>query len=220
MTRIFDVLKPLLNLENVNIFCWSDSEVELCWLKGNHKNWKSWVENRVVKCRKVVQKERWFHVCGKDNPADVPTRWSSFDSSLGGNWFHGPQFLREDGFVSESSFVVNKVDIGKGILSEVKKKKIEEVCGDVVLQGLGGDMINETVECLLTTEEKQDVELRIAIGNVINIERYNDLNKLLRMTCYVMRFVNNLKGHLKSCKTAIVMGSAPTLEEWTFATNL
>uniref|UniRef100_A0A7M5X4Z8 Uncharacterized protein n=1 Tax=Clytia hemisphaerica TaxID=252671 RepID=A0A7M5X4Z8_9CNID len=36
--------------------CWSDSKVALCWIKGNRKTWKPWVENRVVSARKVVQK--------------------------------------------------------------------------------------------------------------------------------------------------------------------
>ena len=36
--------------------CWTDSEVALCWIKGNRKMWKPWVENRVVGIRKVVEK--------------------------------------------------------------------------------------------------------------------------------------------------------------------
>ena len=35
-----------------NKFCWADSEVALCWIMGNEKSWKPWVENRVLKVSK------------------------------------------------------------------------------------------------------------------------------------------------------------------------
>ena len=52
-----------------NKLCWTDSEVALCWLKGKSKIWKPWVENRVVKVRKVVDCEDWNHISGLVNPA-------------------------------------------------------------------------------------------------------------------------------------------------------
>ena len=60
-----------------DIFCWSDSEVALCWIRGKKKSWEPWVENRVVAIRKVVERERWNFVKGELNPADIPTRISS-----------------------------------------------------------------------------------------------------------------------------------------------
>lgn len=46
---------------------WSDSKVALCWIRGQQKTWKPWVENRVVFIRKVLQKEAWHHVAGEYN---------------------------------------------------------------------------------------------------------------------------------------------------------
>ena len=63
--------------------CWADSEVTLCWLKGNRKLWKPLVESRVVNIRKVVEKGLWHHVPGEINPADIPTRMvSDFKEAL------------------------------------------------------------------------------------------------------------------------------------------
>ena len=73
------------------IFCWTDSEVALCRVKGKTKCWKPWVENRVVRVRDVVKREKWNHVAGSVNPADIPTRISSLDS-LNDVWFGGPEF--------------------------------------------------------------------------------------------------------------------------------
>ena len=48
-----------------DVKCWSDSEVALCWIKGRGKRWKLWVENRVVKIRKVVDDENWSYAEGR-----------------------------------------------------------------------------------------------------------------------------------------------------------
>ena len=45
-------------------FYWTDSEVALCWIKGKTRRWKPWVENRVVKIRKVALCDYWRHVSG------------------------------------------------------------------------------------------------------------------------------------------------------------
>ena len=77
-------------------FCWSDSEVALCWIKGKEKIWKPWVENRVVKIRKAVDRDCWFHVPGTLNPADRPTKMcKNLNELFFGDWFEGPKYLRE-----------------------------------------------------------------------------------------------------------------------------
>lgn len=50
------------------IFCWSDSEVALSWIRGKERSWEPWVENRVVAIRKVVDRDRWNFVKGELNP--------------------------------------------------------------------------------------------------------------------------------------------------------
>ena len=31
-----------------NIFCWSDSEISLFWIRSIEKEWRQWLENRVI----------------------------------------------------------------------------------------------------------------------------------------------------------------------------
>ena len=66
-----------------NICCWSDSEVALCWIKDKEKSWRPWIENRVVNVRKMVDRDRWLHVEGVHNPADIFTSVVSCEESLG-----------------------------------------------------------------------------------------------------------------------------------------
>ena len=41
------VISTLNYVNTAEIFCWSDSEISLCWICGVHKQWNPWVENRV-----------------------------------------------------------------------------------------------------------------------------------------------------------------------------
>ena len=41
-----------VNIER--IYCWSDSQVALWWVKSYNKLWKAWVQPRVEKIRKNV----------------------------------------------------------------------------------------------------------------------------------------------------------------------
>ena len=40
---------------------------------GKEKSWTPWVENRVLEVRKDVDRCKWSHVAGEENPADIPT---------------------------------------------------------------------------------------------------------------------------------------------------
>ena len=61
--------------ENTPILtCWNDNSSALGWIRGEHKKWSLWIENRVKKVRKVVKSSLWRHVPGNINPADVATR--------------------------------------------------------------------------------------------------------------------------------------------------
>ena len=93
LIHLIDQVKCAINgrVMLTDVKCWSDSEVALYWIKGRGKRWKPWVENRVVKIRKVVDDENWSYVEGKNNPADVPTRICVKGDFQ--KWFEGPVFL-------------------------------------------------------------------------------------------------------------------------------
>ena len=82
-----------------SVYCWSDSEVALCWAKEKEKCEKPWVENRVVSIRNMIDKDSWYHISGVNNPADVPTRVCKINDFE--RWFDGPQFLYTDIDVSK-----------------------------------------------------------------------------------------------------------------------
>ncbi len=48
--------------------CFTDSKVALFWIQGIDKDWKPFVQNRVLEIRKLLPVDCWRHCPGKDNP--------------------------------------------------------------------------------------------------------------------------------------------------------
>ena len=62
----------LLNVRNV--FCWSDSQISLWWVRQVWKDCKVWIENRVQVIRKNMAPKYWTYVPTDINLADKTTR--------------------------------------------------------------------------------------------------------------------------------------------------
>ena len=78
------------------IYCWTDSQVALAWIKSTNKELKTFVQNRVIEIRKNVAIENWFYCKSIENPADIITR-TSYDANIINKslWLTGPLFLAE-----------------------------------------------------------------------------------------------------------------------------
>ena len=75
LAELLNAVKSAIKcIEFSRFYCWSDSEIALYWIMGLNKQWNPWVENRVVKIRKLSDTFEWRHVPGMINPADVATR--------------------------------------------------------------------------------------------------------------------------------------------------
>jgi len=156
------------------VVCWSDSTVTLCWIRGKEKTWKAWVENRVVKIRKVVPRESWFHVAGTENPADAPTRpIEDFSALFQDKWLSGPSFL------SESDIDYNK---GRDNETELPIDAQEE--------------LRRTDAKVMTVT----LDMKGSLSNVIEFSRYGSLRKLVNVVAYVLRFKNNLLSKKNKCQ--------------------
>ena len=171
------------------IICWSDSEVALAWIRGKEKSWKPWVENRVVETRKVVDRAGWRYVKSGLNPADVPTRISSnICESFTGCWFEGPSFL-----VSLKDYAEVEVEnSGGGEISQVGMAEVANFSNQ--------------------THKGQDNQ-KCSLSSVINSDRFSSLKKLILVTGYVLRFVNNLRKRVKK-ETNLITEDMITVTEY------
>ena len=76
------------------IYYYSDSTTTLHWIMSDHKQWKTYVANRVRDINLLSCSENWKYVKTNENPADLGTRGLDADSLIGNRlWFEGPLFL-------------------------------------------------------------------------------------------------------------------------------
>ena len=71
-----DALSSVFAIDHIQ--CWSDSLTVLFWLKNNTKDWKTFVYNRIGKIKRLTSVDCWNYVATNDNPADLPTRGTTF----------------------------------------------------------------------------------------------------------------------------------------------
>ncbi|XP_078051418.1 uncharacterized protein LOC144477563, partial [Augochlora pura] len=97
LARLIAKVRDALGIAPMKVFCWTDSQVALAWIKGSPSRWKTFVANRVSEIQTVTNTGEWFHVISADNPADLLSRGTS-STSLSTNelWWHGPSWLTSD----------------------------------------------------------------------------------------------------------------------------
>ena len=195
-------------------YFWTDSEISLAWIKNSNKEWKLWVENRVNKIRDLSDKNDWFHVPGDINPADIPTR--EFDLLLFGEnnlWWHGPSFLTT-GEELPQQLEQFEITAEECITSELKRSMVHvnmidslnnqvEIKNTENIQEKNKSIKNEKIINNKNTKEKILNNKKYDGNNlhgIINVERFSSYLKLLRVTAFVLRFINNTKkGVQKMC---------------------
>ena len=155
------------NLNNAETFCWTDSEIALCWITGLRKERDRWVENRVTKIRSSRSVESWHHVPGSVNPADIATRpITPRDLNNNSSWFDGPRFLR----FSMDSWPITKID------------------------GNSANSANPVAEpeSVITVTLSHDV-----IQDIIPVSNFSNIHRLVSIVAYCFRFKDNLLVRIK-----------------------
>ena len=88
------VIKFHNSLKFDKLVYYSDSTTTLHWIHSNHKQWKTYVANRVRDINLLSSPDDWKYVRTDKNPADLGTRGISVEELVENDlWFHGPSFL-------------------------------------------------------------------------------------------------------------------------------
>ena len=94
--RLVDFVKTSLKLNNVKIYCYSDSTACIDWIKGDPLQYKPFVANRLTEILELVPPVCWQHVPGVCNPADIASRGLMASELVKCEyWFRGPSWLRQ-----------------------------------------------------------------------------------------------------------------------------
>ena len=149
-----------------NIKCWTDSSIVLHWIKNSDKSREAFVQRRLDKIRTSYSIERWNYIDTHNNPADVISRGSSL-VDLAGNTI----WFKGPLFLSNSNVKLPSLD-SDNCISPVKD-----------------DGVVEALHIASGVNSSLDLDF-------INISNFSDYGRLLRVTCYVLRFVFNLRNRV------------------------
>ena len=98
---VADSLEPTMS--RLQFRCFTDSQVTLFWIRGTDREWKPFVQNRVIEIRGNTSPDCWNHCPGESNPADLPSRGLPLlELSVSPLWRHGPNWLATTGEPGDS----------------------------------------------------------------------------------------------------------------------
>ena len=172
-TRAIQFVANQLPVQLTEKHLWIDSQCVLSWI-GSERHSSRFIENRVAEIRK--HKDITFHyVPSKENPADLASRGLYINELLGNSlWWHGPEWMLKPDHV----WTIWKQDISN------QTKKNSEVLYEAKL---------DAVEI---TQGTSKLKTKAISPFEIDSRRFSSLNKLLRVTSWVGRFIKKLKRNL------------------------
>ena len=172
-------------IEIHKIYCWTDSQISLWWIRQQTKTWKVWIQNRVNRIRTFLSLNSWKYIRTNENPADIGTRRTKPDALLSKTlWWKGPSLLNSLQYSFDSYCVCCE---GRDTCSFV----------DCEISGWEpGDEI-DVEEKRVIVAMKGTIEVASGIGAIINVKRFSCLERMLRVTAYVLRFCTKLFEKLK-----------------------
>jgi len=169
-----EVLEPEVDITDLT---WTDLKVALAWIKGEEREWKPFVQNRVNEIKTLVPMNSWTYCRGKNNPADILSRgMSPSELSECALWIEGPTWLNDNAETGSEEF--NNGQLLQECLEEMKAGDKER-------------WKSETSSSLLVAAET------IGIAKVMTCEDYGNLQRLFRVTALVLQFVKLLKLRLQ-----------------------
>ena len=162
--RLTEYVIRSLSLQPDSVRLWTDSAVALAWIRSNPRRWGTFVSNRVVEVQQKFPPECWRHCPGESNPADLPSRGCSVKKMQKDLWQRGPAWLE----LPEPEWPRQVHDYEpQACMNEEKKSK--------------------TAPVLLSSARAQP-DGGHRLKNVIDISRFSTLNRLHRVTAWVLRW--------------------------------
>ena len=152
------------NLEINRVIFWSDSQIVLHWISSTKQKGK-FVKNRVSEIKESTRNYQWKYVPTESNPADLQTRGISAKQFQNSKlWMQGPSWITDSN--SWPTWTP--------------------------------DFKNETL--LLTAANEDETEGTdtnrselLGMSNINELSRFSSLQKLLHVTCYVLKFVKHCR---------------------------
>lgn len=190
-----------LQIKNLTVHFWSDSTITLHWLSKNPISLTPFVANRVSLIQQLSSPGQWRHAPGTCNPADLLTRGATtsevIESVL---WWHGPSWLPHKDKWPEGI----KIDDTEDPEKKKDDQGIKETC-----RNKRGKLV-----AFIAKQHFPTITIFVKHYGVISLlDKYSSLGKLIRVTSYVLSFVQLLKSKIASRSQLNVPQSTTVLDQ-------
>ena len=166
LTAVHDILSKRCKINNIYLF--SDSTVALTWIHSPSHKFHTFVANRITEINSKIPATHWFHINGRDNPADVISGPVMPKKLLNNKiWFHALPWISLP--LSQWSLVPFEVNSAVDLVDVPETKTI-----------------SMKIE-LIKNQNNNPIQM------IIN--RISTYSKLLRSLVYVLRFSKRLHTH-------------------------
>ena len=146
-----------LTVASIETWMWSDSKIVLSWLI-TEGTLKKCFADKIQAIKQATPKSKWNYCPTENNPADLLTRGIPAKLlEINSLWFNGPPWLKEDSSMWPV-WTCQKTEI----------KESNEYIGGLV--------------CSIRAEQTDP-----SILNIIDLERFSDQDKLIRVTALVIK---------------------------------
>ena len=160
-----------LNLPDLQIYMWTDAMVTLYWIKGNSRNYKTFVANRIELIHELTEPEYWRWCPGEQNPADIPSRGLLLNQLIKNElWWSGPIWLKH----SNETYPNHYEDLKNTDVVKREQKNRNQVC-------------------LLTFTETSNTSTKGMVMKLIDFKKYSTYKRLLFITACIHRYLYNLR---------------------------
>ena len=185
LAQILSTTSQTLGIPMERVKAYSDSTIVLAWLDGSPKRDKIYVANRICKTNKLLPTSVWGYVPTAENPADCASRGISASELLTHHlWWHGPPWLRKQPLEAPP-----RPTAAKGRQQE--EENLEEE--------------SEPVLACNMAVPTQDTNLE---------EASNSFSTLVKITCWVRRFISRMKGKPVSSEKKLSVAEALAAEDF------
>ena len=175
----------------LEVYLWSDSQIVLSWLHSN-KQLKQFIANRVNSIRELFPPSIWHYCPTQENPADVLTRGLTNQQMLSSSlWKNGPAWLMLSKEDWPSTSATAAFQTQSSSTPDIVENHSTSTLDAIENNPVRTPTAIETNP--LTINPKDKICKEYGIHSIIDIAQYSSLERLLRITSYVLRFIGQLR---------------------------
>ena len=187
-------IKALMKLISINrVICLTDAEIVMNWIQNDGKKYGKYEMNRRDKIRKKVPVEHWYHVPGKLNAADLPSRGcfprQMQQPEVQRQWLHGMEWMKDE----EENWPLCK-DVSY-VVPETDEKTVAD----------------ELTSCLVDSQPPQP-----RWQEVVQFTKFSSLSRLVRVVAWCRRFIGNCRASKGECMESWKQTSTKQLRAFSF----